>query len=170
MRLKSTYFATALAAVALLGAGCGDDDDETTTTTTTTSGASGATGATGEAGSATALPAEFIDEADAICAEGDDAIDAEAEETFQDGQPSEKDQLAFVEDTVVPNVRQQLKDLKALDPPAEGADDFQALLDNANDALDQIESDPQAFIGGEDPFVEVNKQAQELGLQACGGG
>ncbi len=162
-----------LAIVGALGfAGCGDDDDETTSTTTD-SGTTGATGATGESGAAV-LPADFIKEADAICAEGDEAIDAEAKKTFGGGgEPSNEEQEAFVTDVVVPNIQDQLDQLAELDPPEEGAEEFEALISDANAALDEVESDPAGLFesgGGEDPFADVNKQAKALGLTDCGGG
>jgi hypothetical protein len=166
-------FAVCLSVLALVAAGCGDDNNDTSTSTTTESGTSGATGATGASGSAL-LPADFIAEADAVCAEGDEAIDAEAEKLFGDGdEPSQEDQVAFVTDVVLPNIQEQLDGLEALDPPEEGAEEFATLIDDANAALDEIEADPAAFVesgGGDGPFAEVNKQAQALGLKDCGGG
>ena len=55
-------------ALALTAAGCGDDDESPITTVTT--GPTGLTGATGASGS----QEDFIDEADAICAESNAAI------------------------------------------------------------------------------------------------
>lgn len=170
-----TLFQTrrSLAVLAIVGAlgfaGCGDDDEEEPTTTIEEE--TGATGATGETSSQSVLPADFIEEADAICAEGDEAIDAEAQELFGGGgEPSEKEQATFIEDVVVPNIQDQLDQLEALDPPEEGADEFQSLLDEANAALDELESNPTAFVEGGDPFAEANRQAQDLGFTSCGGG
>jgi NAD(P)-dependent dehydrogenase (short-subunit alcohol dehydrogenase family) len=58
-------------AVALIAAGCGDDDDEPTTTETTEA----ATGATG-------AESEFAQQANEICREGTDELDAAAQEQF----------------------------------------------------------------------------------------
>jgi hypothetical protein len=170
MTRRITILAIAVLALGLVATGCGGDDDETTTSTTatTTAPATGATGATG----ADVSPerAELIEEADAICAEGDKEIDAVAEETFANGEPSAADQEAFIEDTVVPNIQDQLDQLSELDPPAEDAEEFQSIIDNAQSALDELANDPSALSGqGDDPFADVNEQAQEFGLRACGG-
>jgi hypothetical protein len=155
-------------AVALLAAGCGDDDDEPTTTETTEA----ATGATGATGPADVSPerAALIEQADEICAEGDREIDAEADEVFGDSEqePSQAEQEAFVEDTVVPNVQDQLDQLRELDPPEEDAEEFTSILDDAQAALDEVEADPSAISGGQDPFAEVNKRAKAFGLEDCG--
>ncbi|HEX6116527.1 MAG TPA: hypothetical protein VFY99_05460 [Solirubrobacterales bacterium] len=155
----------------LVAAGCGDDDDETTTssTTTTTEGTSGATGATGA--EVSEERAALIEEADAICEQGDKEIDAEAQEVFGNSnqEPPASEQEAFVEDTVVPNIQDQLDQLSELDPPEEDAEEFQGIIDDAQAALDEVADDPSVIGSGDDPFTEVNRRAQEFGLTACGG-
>ena len=46
------------------------------------------------------------------------------------------------------------------------------LLDDANAALDEIRDDPSLVTaeGADDPFADVNAQAQDLGLTDCGNG
>jgi hypothetical protein len=166
---KLTVMFVLVMAAGLIAAGCGgDDDDETTTvsSTTTTEGATGATGA-----EVSEERAALIEEADAICAAGDEEIDAEAQDVFGNSneEPPAAEQEAFVEDTVIPNVQDQLDQLSELDPPEEDAEEFQSIIDNAQAALDELADDPSTFVGGEDPFADVNQQAQEFGLTACGG-
>jgi hypothetical protein len=170
MTSKLAVLLVALCATAFVVAGCGGDDEETTTvspTTTTTDAATGATGA-----EVSDERAALIEEADAICAEGDEEIDAEAQELFGDSnqEPPAAEQEAFVEDTVIPSVQDQLDQLSELDPPEEDAEEFQSIIDNAQAALDDVAEDPSTFVGGDDPFAEVNQQAEEFGLTACGGG
>jgi hypothetical protein len=159
-------------ATALIAAGCGGDDDEPTTTAATEGTATGATGATGAA-DVSPERAELIEQADEICAEGDREIDAEAQDVFGNAQqePPQAEQEAFVEDTVVPNIQDQIDQLRELDPPEEDADEFTAILDDAQAALDEVEADPSVLSrgsGGGDPFAEVNQRAQAFGLKACG--
>jgi hypothetical protein len=169
MTRKLAALLVAILATGLVAAGCGgDDDDETTTvepTTTTTEGATGATGAEVSEGRAA-----LIEEADAICAQGDEEIDAEAQELFGDSneEPPAGEQEAFVEDTVIPNIQDQLDQLGELDPPEEDAEEFQAIIDEAQSALDELGEDPGALAGGGDPFEGVNQRAREFGLTACG--
>jgi hypothetical protein len=157
-------------ATGLIAAGCGDDDDDTATTTsspTTTAGATGATGATGEPLSKD----EFITQADAICKAGDKKIDAAAQETFSGGQPSQAEQEQFVTEDVVPNIQEQIDGLRALTPPEGDEEEVSAILDSAQDAIDQTEADPGALTeGGDDPFSEANQLAEEYGLEVCGQG
>jgi hypothetical protein len=172
MTRKITTLAIAVLALGSIAAGCGGDDDETSTvapaTTTETTGTTGATGATD-------IPperAELIEEADAICAEGDEEIDAEGQKLFGDSntEPSAAEQEAFVEDTVVPSIQEQLDGLSELEPPEADAEEFQSIIDNAQSALDELEQNPGVLGSGEDdPFADVNEQAQEFGLTKCGG-
>ncbi|UJA19537.1 hypothetical protein HJD18_04480 [Thermoleophilia bacterium SCSIO 60948] len=71
----------AVAALALIGAGCGGDEPETTSTPTTTStGATGLTGATGSTGDAGASDVASIDSASQLveCLDGEGLEAAEA--------------------------------------------------------------------------------------------
>ncbi len=154
-------FALLAAVGALAVAGCGDDDE-----TTDTTGASGASGVTG-----TALTEdEWIEQADAICAAGDKEIDQAGNELFGGQQPSQADLEQFATDVLVPNIQSQLDGLRALTPPEDIADDVTTLLDDANEALDEIRDDPSLVTanGSDSPFADVNRQAQGLGLSECG--
>lgn len=116
--------------------------------------------------------AEFLEQGNAICAEGNAAIDAGAEALGTDGPPDAATLTAFFTDTILPSVQGQLDGLRALSPPEELEADIDALLEDADAALDdmrqQIEDDAEAFLDAPDPFEEVNARAVELGLTACG--
>jgi hypothetical protein len=160
----------AVLASGLIAAGCGDDEEDTTTTATTTE-ETGTTGTTGATGAAEVTDrASLIEAADAICAAGDEEIDAAAQETFGDAQeePPAAALEAFVTETVIPNIQDQLDQLRELEPPAEDAGEFTAVIDEAQTALDELESDPSAFVAGDDPFADANRAAQEFGLEDCG--
>jgi hypothetical protein len=163
----TALLALALAA-GLIAAGCGDDDDETTTAATTTT----ETGATGATGAATGEPLsqdEFITQADQICADGDKEIDQQAQETFGQGEPSDQEVEQFASETVVPNIQRQIDGIGALTPPEGDEDEVSAILDAAQEALDEIEQDPSSLQSG-NPFKQANQLAQDYGLTECGDG
>ena len=118
---------------------------------------------------------EFLEQGNAICAEGNDALDEAFEEleVGPDGQPSQEDVVALFEDVLIPNVTEQLDELDALSPPEELEADVDALVEDGEAALDEIseliEEDPEGFFEGEDPFEAVNAKAGELGLTECAG-
>lgn len=163
----TTLLGLALAA-GLLAAGCGDDDDDTTTAATTTTTEAGATGATGAATGEPLTKAEFIKQADAACTAGDKRIDA----AFRDlgsGQPSDQEIEQVVTDTVVPEIQGEIDAIRALTPPEGDEDEVSAILDAAQEALDEIEQDPSSLQSG-NPFKEANQLGQDYGLKVCGQG
>ena len=111
--------------VALVGAACGGDDEETTTETTTA--ATGASGASGASGQSGGglLPDDFAEEADAIC-RGDKEI-----------------------------TQDQIDELRDLGDPEEGAQEWNAFLEEAEHAA------------GGDSLAAASQQAEELGLAHC---
>lgn len=175
MPKRLSLLLVAVLAMGLIAAGCGDDDEPTTTTTTTEAAATGASGASGTSGPKNVSPerAELIQQADEICGESDDEIEAAAEERFGDTkkEPPVAEQEAFISETVVPNIQGQLDQLRELDPPEEDAEQWNGLLDDLEQAIGEVEADPSAVTGGEDgPFEDVNRQAAEFGLKVCGQG
>jgi hypothetical protein len=154
-------------ATALIAAGCGDDDEETTTTAEATTTATGATGAVDVPPERAAL----VEEANAICAEGNREIDEVAQEEFGNSQqePSQADQEAFFADTVLPSVQDQIDQLRELDPPDEDAEEYTGILDDAQQVVDDLEQDPSALSEGADPFAEVNERLTAFGLTECAG-
>lgn len=155
---KRSMLAAGLVSVALLAAGCGDDDDEPTTTSTT-SGASGATGASGAEGGS--LPADVVADGNQICEDGDKELD-KAFGALGDGQPSDKEFEQVVTDTLIPNVQGQIDDLRELDD----SDELQSVLDEAEGILGDLEEDPQLIQEG-DPFEPINSDLTALGLTEC---
>jgi hypothetical protein len=169
MRTKLGVLMLAVVAVALVAAGCGGDDDDDGGTTTATTGATGATGA---AGGEPLTKEAFITAADGVCRQGDQQINKEARKVFGGGQePSQQDQEQFVTDTVLPNIQSQIDGIRALTPPEGDEDEVNAILDAAQQGIDEGEQDPSSFTqGGGNPFSEANKLAKDYGLTACGGG
>lgn len=147
-----TLLALALAA-GLIAAGCGDDDDETTTTSSTTTAATGATGATGAATGEPLTNAEFVEQADQICADGDAEI--------------EQQQNASPED-VAANIQQQVDDIRALTPPEGDEDEISAILDAADEGVQQLE-DTGKFEKAP-ALQEATQLAKQYGLEVCGSG
>lgn len=142
-------------AFALLGTACGDDDGDRLTAS------------------------EFEAQANSICAEANDEVDAAAAELFGDLDPNETSSPAeveaFVDDIIVPNLRRQLDEIDALDPPEDLANEVEDLIAVAESTIDEIDDmSGDEFLGlfqtGEDPFAEMNAKANAIGLLQCGDG
>jgi hypothetical protein len=153
--------------VGLVAAGCGGDDDEETTVATT-----GPTGVTGAAGGEPLSKQEFIKQADAICAKGDREINQTGQEVLGGQQPSSEELEQFGSETVVPNIQNQIDQIRALTPPEGDEEEVSAILDAAQRGVDEIEQDPSLLGQGQDAggaFEEANRLAQDYGLTDCGG-
>jgi hypothetical protein len=148
MRTRLGLVVLAVVAMALVAAGCGGDDDDDAPT-----------------------KEEFITQADDICTEGDQVIEEQAAEVFGSGQPSKAQQEAFIEDTVIPETQSQIDGIRELTPPEGDEDEVNAIVDAADQGIDEIESDPAALTqGGANPLAEASQLAAEYGMKDCGQG
>src|SRR4051794_22033304 len=111
-----------LAAILVLGLGlaaCGGSDDNSTDST------------------ATALSkSEFLKQGNAICATGQKATDQLANQTFSKNQKPTEAQLEQFTSQAAPIVQQQIDGLRALGAPAADEAQVNAILDDAQSALD----------------------------------
>jgi len=144
----------ALAALALIIAGCGGGSDSTETTSSLTK-------------------AEFVKQGNAICAKGNEEIE-EAFEEFgkehgfsKEKEPSKAELEEAVETVLIPKISKEIESIRALGPPDEEAE---AVLDAAEEALEKGEEDPKQFLKEENagPFAKANKLSREYGLTKCG--
>jgi hypothetical protein len=151
-----------LLASALIAAGCGGDDDGDTTTTTT-----GVTGTTGNAEAPTKQ--EFIKQADEICTEGSQELTTALSEELGTEQPSDEEIEQFVSDSVVPVLREQFAELRALTPPEGDEEEVDRVFTAAEDAVDELEEDPGLVVES-GSFEEADRLARNYGFKTCGGG
>lgn len=112
--------------------------------------------------------AEFITQADAICAKGDAAIQKAALDQFGANAPNKAQIADFLSTTEIPNIEQQAADLRELTPPSGDEDTIDALLNSLDDGISTIKDDPAGSISGANPLADANKQAKAYGLKSCG--
>ena len=142
----------ALAVSMLALAACGGGDD-TSATTDTTQGTP-------------LTESDFASQGNAICAAGNEDIQAGAADLGQ--KPSQADIESFATDTLVPSIQDQINQLSALGAPEGETEQVDAFLTDAQDTLDQLKDDP-SLAAQNDLFADVNKQATALGLTECAG-
>jgi hypothetical protein len=148
--------AAALVSLAALVAGCGGGDSTTDETVTLTK-------------------AEFIKQGDAICKKGNTEIEAgfedfaEANDIPQDKEPSKAQGVKIVETVIVPGIKQQAEEIRALGAPDGEEQQVEDLLDSLDAAVAEAEEDPEALFGeNSDPFADANQQATDYGFEVCG--
>jgi hypothetical protein len=150
---RARRMATALvlsAATVSLAAGCGGDSADDTTAT-----------------EASISKSEFISQADAICKQGNQAIN-EAFGAIPKG--ASRDELtAVVSDTVVNESQGMIDQIKALGAPQDDEDQVDAILSAAQEATDSVVADPSQVVDRKapDPYAETNKLSDEYGLSEC---
>jgi|RhiMetdeSRZDD1v2_1073273.scaffolds.fasta_scaffold626359_2 hypothetical protein len=115
---------------------------------------------------------EFIANADAVCKETNDKIEALVDDLSEDTSAEEAAQ--FTVDEAIPLFRDQIDQLRDLDLPAADADDIEQLWDDLDTSTDELEQqlkdDPEvAFSEDFDPFADENKAATDYGFKECGG-
>ena len=116
---------------------------------------------------------EFKKQGNAICAEGNRQIDAAAEQVFaglSENQEPSPEQLAAFATVAVPNIKQQVEDVAALEPPKSLKAKVKKLVKTARAAVAKVETNPSLLADEKnDPFAATNKQAKKLGLKECAG-
>jgi len=149
---KALWLLVLALATGLIAAGCGDDDDDG-----------------GDEGGEALTEQEFITQADQICSDGDAEIEAEEQQFFGQGEPTQAEIERYATDVFVPGVQSQIDGIRGLEPPEEIEGEVTEFLDTAQTALDGVEEDPSAFGDqqGEDPFAEATQMASDLGLRVC---
>lgn len=132
--------ATALA----LGAGCGDDEESLT-------------------------KAEFIEQADAICAAGNEELNS-LDSDFGAGKSPAEIVDSFVSEELIPVLRAEHDEIEALGAPEGDEAEVENLLASLQEAIDAAEEDPMAFVISDDAFAAADKAAEDYGLKECGQG
>ena len=118
--------------------------------------------------------AEFVKQGNEICTAGKNEVKAEFEKFAEEHNlsGSKPPSAALLEEAaeqfVIPAIGRQVEGVRALGAPDEEAEAVDTFLDNAEAEVEEIEADPSLLDA--EAFDEVNKEAQELGLTACGEG
>lgn len=140
-----TLLAALFATSALIAAGCGGDDSSSDEPAPT--------------------KAEYITQADDICAADQEEIQTAAADVS--GDPSDPATQEVVTNDVLPIYQDQLDELRGLTPPEGDEEATEGIYNALEEALSAVEEDPAA-IGDPTTFADANEQATEYGLEVCG--
>lgn len=137
-----------LAGSALVAAGCGGGGEDTTTSLT---------------------KAEFVKQANALCAKYNKQMAADFAgflEEHRDGNSTPALAAEAVAKATIPATKKELEDLRAMPVPSGEEEEVEALLKRRQEALEKIEDEPQFKTAG-DPFEEFNQPLTDYGLTEC---
>jgi hypothetical protein len=145
-----------LAVLAVVVAGCGGSSDDTSST-------------------ASLSKAEFVKQGNAICKEGNEKIESEFEKFAKENNlskkkaPTEAQLEEAAHKFLIPTITKQVEGLRALGAPSGEEEKVNTLLDDAEEALEEVEEDPSLLSDEKnEPFEDVNKEARAVGLTTCG--
>jgi hypothetical protein len=115
--------------------------------------------------------ADYLAKAKEVCQQGNQALTAASNEVFAKLPPGQKLSTAEIEDfvrkTVIPTIRDQVAQLRALEAPKgeEGhVEEIYAALDTG---LDELEKAPSKLTDGSNVFADADKLAQKYGISVC---
>lgn len=144
----------AVLAVAIAGCGSGDDS--------------------GDDATVSAAKAELITQADALCTKSAQQLNAAVEKRLKqigNRDLNNKDIVAIFTDITLPGLEKLYDQIGELQPPPEDAEQFQEILDAADQAIKEGEADPEKLAvlsGDKTPFDRANQLQQEFGFKVCG--
>lgn len=118
-----------------------------------------------DGGDAPIAKADFLDQGNAICAAGSLAVDDVGNSIDQN---DEEQLLAAIEGQVVPLVRSQIDDLRALGYPDGDKSTLEAIYTDTEGVLDAWEDDPSQALDDE-RMAPINKRLGDYGLTECAG-
>jgi hypothetical protein len=72
-----------------------------------------------------------------------------------------------VDDLVVPTLKDELEQLRDLEPPAEDEDEIDSMLDSLEKAIEDIEKDWRTGFSGKN-IKAANEKATDYGFKRCG--
>ena len=119
--------------------------------------------------------ADYIKDADKICARSNQETDAIFAEAAEDpNKPKPKEAQAAIRQAI-PVLEKDIEELKALEAPKGDEDQVAAIwsaLEEGAQKLDEASADPEASLVAlaSDPFSAGGKLAGEYGMKTCGPG
>lgn len=147
-------FVVAAIVVALVMAGCGGGGDSST-----------ATGSISKAA--------FIKKVDAICQQGTRRMQIAVFKVLKQGKeikrPSTAQSVKLVGAVIVPSVRREIKEIKALGVPSGGEEKVDAIVGALEEGVETAENDPEAVVKGSSDviFGIASRIAGEYGITGC---
>lgn len=117
---------------------------------------------------------EYLKRASTICREGNQELAEASQEAFKDVKAGEKptaEQLErYARDVVVPMVRKQVEELRALPEPEGAADQVDEIYDAFEQALDRVDDKPSLLTDNPnvfDVFKKADQLSKKYGFPVC---
>ena len=106
---------------------------------------------------------QLIAAANAICLQGDKAINRAQAQQFASGQPGAQQVTKFATSTGIPIIQDQIDGVRSLPAPPDPR--FETILNAADQELAKVKADPSTF--SDAAFAKTDKLAHAYGMPAC---
>jgi hypothetical protein len=114
---------------------------------------------------------DYLAKAKTVCQEGNqvltDASNAAFAKVPPGQKPSDPEIEAFVRQTVIPTIRDQVKQLRALPPPKGKKGKVEEIYRALDNGLDELEKSPKKLVDGSNVFAEADSLATKYGISVC---
>jgi hypothetical protein len=114
---------------------------------------------------------QYLAKAKAVCQKGNQALTDASNATFAKVPPGQKlsdpEIEAFVRQTVIPTIRDQVRQLRALPPPKGKKGQVEEIYRALDKGLDELEKSPKKLGDGSNVFAEADTLAAKYGITVC---
>lgn len=115
--------------------------------------------------------ADYLARAREVCQRGNQALTAASNEAISKVPPGQKLSGAaideFVRQTVVPTIREQIKELRGLEAPKGEKTHVEEIYSALDTGLDELEQTPSKLTDGSNVFAAANTLAEKYGISVC---
>ena len=115
--------------------------------------------------------ADYLARAKTVCQKGNQALTEASNAVFSKvpaGQKLSDPEIEnFVRQTVIPTIRDQVKELRALPPPKGKKGQVEEIYKALEKGLDELEKSPKKLIDGSNVFAEADSLASKYGISVC---
>jgi hypothetical protein len=117
--------------------------------------------------------AAFIKKADAVCMHGNSRMEAAFADLLVENkkiqQPSQADQEALVGEVLVPNIKREIKEIRAFGVPDGDEDRVEGFLEALEEGVETAERNPKVVVSSSEAIFGIpSRLAKEYGLEVCG--
>jgi hypothetical protein len=130
-----------------------------------------AVSASGCGGSEGVSKREYLARAKPACRKGNQVLTDASNATFAKVPPGQKlpdaEIEAFVRQTVIPTIRDQVKQLRALPPPQGKKGKVEEIYRAFDKGLDELAKSPKKLIDGSNVIAEADRLATKYGISVC---
>ena len=114
---------------------------------------------------------DYLARAKTVCQKGNRALTAASNDVLAKVPPGQKlsDQQIeeFVRTTVIPTIREQIKELRAIPPPKGEKGHVEEIYKALDKGLDELQKNPKKLTDGSNVFADADTLANKYGITVC---